>query len=1120
MEAPAAHPTVSTLREYSLGKLDRNSAESVREHLTRCAACRDQVEEMSTDTFLDRLRDAHARPESPLPAESRPPGLWTSENRSDSISSLPPNSPPASLAEHPDYEILGELGRGGMGVVYLARNKLMERKEVLKVVSRELIDRQGVMDRFLREIRTAAQLHHPNIVTAHAAIRAGENIIFAMEYVEGFDLAQVVKRYGPLPIALACNFIYQTAAGLQYAHEHGTVHRDIKPSNLILARQGRRAVVKVLDFGLAKATREGPADTSLTHEGQMLGTPDYIAPEQSLDAQKADIRADIYSLGCTIYFLLTGRPPFQGSSAYEVLQGHHTAQARSLNLVRPDVPRELAAIVAKMMARDPERRYQAPAEVAAALKPFFKGGNVGGTSPILESPETVDTTGRPASAHPFMRATQPPTTVPSLSAQPQIERRPSEQRGSSDAGTEKQALLEPKSRPRARIAWYWLAAVGALAAASATMWIVAMLNANAMNGFLVIRGLPENSVVEIDGERVPISWTMRDRVRLPIRAGKHVLVVRNDHQVLLAENATLAAGKEFEVAIPITKPVESPTPAASGATVASTLKARDQTQAKLAAAKAQLATVRKPERGRSGLGKLVDRAIHDGVKFLLSRQLPDGSWVEVEKAARSGMTSLAVLALLSAGEKPDSTPVRDALEFLRQVGPDQIKSTYAISLQTMVFAEANRDRDRARIADNAAWLEKAQIKAGDPVYWPGSWTYSDSKRGLSGDNSNSQYALQGLNAASEAGVTVNPEVWSLARRYWERSQKHDGSWSYTPDSAMSSASMTCAGLSSLILSGVHHQPDPESLKGAVIESCGKRNEYRGIQVGLDWLANVFQVTGNAGEGKLWQFYYLCGLERLGRLAGAKTVGTHDWYREGAIELVRLQDEQAGSWKGQFVEKEPVLATAFAVLFLAKGRAPVLINKLRHAPSKDWNNDPDDIRNLVGIVSRDWKTLLSWQVIDLTSAYVSDLLRAPLLFLNGHRAPQLNSEARTKIREYVQYGGLVFAEACCGRQEFDEGVRALIKEMFPEKDHELRLLPADHPIWKSKHVLDPTVHPLWGITRDGRTVVVYSPRDLSCHWNLARRDAANPAVIGAVKLGQNVVQYATGGELPPDKLSIP
>ena len=263
---------------------------------------------------------------------------------------------PPELVDHPDYEIVRELGRGGMGVVYLAQNRLMGRPEVLKVVGRHLIERPGVADRFLREIRSAAKLHHANIVTAHSAIRLGESLVLAMEYVDGLDLAKMVKTKGPLPIAHACYFIHHAALGLQHAHERGMVHRDIKPANLIVASEGKKPIVKVLDFGLAKVTSEGQADGGLTREGQMLGTPEYIAPEQIRDAQSADIRADIYSLGCTLYYLLTGGPPFRGEHLWDLYQAHFSMEAQPLNLVRPEVPVELAALVAKMMAKEPGRR--------------------------------------------------------------------------------------------------------------------------------------------------------------------------------------------------------------------------------------------------------------------------------------------------------------------------------------------------------------------------------------------------------------------------------------------------------------------------------------------------------------------------------------------------------------------------------------------------------------------------------------------------------------------------------------------------------------------------------------------------------------------------------------------
>jgi serine/threonine protein kinase len=360
---PSLHPTDQTLDAYGLGKLNDSSAEAVSKHLEECPACRRRVAEMSSDSFLSRLREAQARPGTSSPGRA-PSDVSRAERgrKAPAGSSSRPaaDTLPSGLAEHPDYEVLRELGRGGMGVVYLAHNRLMGRDEVLKVMGRHVIERPGVRDRFLREIRSVAKLRHPNIVTAYSAFRLGESILFAMEYVEGLDLARLVQAKGPLPVAHACSFAYQAALGLQHAHEHGMVHRDIKPGNLMLSRQGGRPLVQILDFGLAKAAREDPVDGGLTHEGQMLGTPDFIAPEQTIDAQKADIRADIYSLGCTLYYLLSGGPPFRGASLYDVLQAHHSMDARPLNLVRPEVPVELAAVVARMMAKDPDRRYQTP----------------------------------------------------------------------------------------------------------------------------------------------------------------------------------------------------------------------------------------------------------------------------------------------------------------------------------------------------------------------------------------------------------------------------------------------------------------------------------------------------------------------------------------------------------------------------------------------------------------------------------------------------------------------------------------------------------------------------------------------------------------------------------------
>jgi serine/threonine protein kinase len=381
MGIATSHPTDQTIRSYGLGELDDVSSRSVWNHLEGCANCQRRLAEMLPNSALGRLSGTEGQPDRP--AADGAAGSVTATDRRRDVSCSPPPSItlPPGLAEHPDYEVQRELGRGGMGVVYLAWNRLMGRPEVLKVVGGHLLEHPGVRARFLREIQSAARLQHKNIVNAYSAMRLGANIVLTMEYVDGDDLAKVVRSDGPLPVANACYIIHQAALGLQHAHERGMVHRDIKPANLILGREGTKAVVKVLDFGLAKVTSEESTDTGLTRHGQTMGTPDFIAPEQIRNSQSADIRADIYSLGCTFYYLLTGGPPFRGEHPWDVYQAHFSMSAEPLNLVRPEVPVELAALVAKMMAKAPARRFQTPAEAAQAIMPFFQGALAGaGTS--------------------------------------------------------------------------------------------------------------------------------------------------------------------------------------------------------------------------------------------------------------------------------------------------------------------------------------------------------------------------------------------------------------------------------------------------------------------------------------------------------------------------------------------------------------------------------------------------------------------------------------------------------------------------------------------------------------------------------------------------------------------
>jgi serine/threonine protein kinase len=266
------------------------------------------------------------------------------------------------------YVLLERLGAGGMGEVFKARHRTLDRVCALKTIRKDRLASLDAVNRFLREARAAARLDHPNIVKIYDADQAGGTYYLAMEFVEGTDLAHLVVQQGPLPVPQACAYVCQAALGLQHAHEQGLVHRDIKPQNLLLKADGSQ--VKVLDFGLALITA-GPHVTTLTQEGLLMGTPAYMAPEQFENAHTADIRADIYSLGCSLFYLLTGRPPFAGPTAMEVLAAHLKGKIPSLSTAGAAAPPELDALLRRLLAKKPEERLQTPAEVARALERVF-----------------------------------------------------------------------------------------------------------------------------------------------------------------------------------------------------------------------------------------------------------------------------------------------------------------------------------------------------------------------------------------------------------------------------------------------------------------------------------------------------------------------------------------------------------------------------------------------------------------------------------------------------------------------------------------------------------------------------------------------------------------------------
>jgi serine/threonine protein kinase len=267
------------------------------------------------------------------------------------------------------YRLLEKLGAGGMGLVFLCEHILMGRKVAVKVLPEQQAEDPTSLARFHREARAVARLDHPNIVRAHDIDRDDKWHFLVLEFVDGVNLHDFVRKNGTLTPARAAHYVRQAALGLEHAHLAGLVHRDIKPGNLLLDRQG---TVKLLDMGLARFFHEDTGAFVKEFEaGYIIGTADYVAPEQIIDS-RVDVRADIYSLGGTLYYLLVGKSPFQDGTTPQKMIWHQVRQPKSLRLLRPDVPEELVAVIEKMLAKEPARRYQTPAEVAAALEPFTR----------------------------------------------------------------------------------------------------------------------------------------------------------------------------------------------------------------------------------------------------------------------------------------------------------------------------------------------------------------------------------------------------------------------------------------------------------------------------------------------------------------------------------------------------------------------------------------------------------------------------------------------------------------------------------------------------------------------------------------------------------------------------
>jgi formylglycine-generating enzyme required for sulfatase activity len=372
-EPPTPCPPSDRLRDYLRGRVSDEQLDAVAEHLKACPACLARLDR------LDRSEAPLGRPGgSSAAAGPADPALDKAVRRLLGPSGFRPDrpaDPPMPGDRLGEYRLLEKIGEGGMGATYKALHARLEMVVALKVLRPAFARDPASAARFHREMRAIGRLRHPNIVQATDAGEAGGLLYLAMEHVTGETLSARVRRGGSLPVPAACRVVRSAARALQHAHAAGLVHRDVKPSNLMLAEDG---TVKLLDLGLALLHRAAAADGAtdpmqLSAERGVVGTNDYMAPEQWRNASKVDARADQYSLGCTLYYLLAGEPPFArhtGQTPYDKMEAHLTHPAPDPSGVRPEVTPELGAIVRRMLAKAPEGRFPSLAEVIDALGPF------------------------------------------------------------------------------------------------------------------------------------------------------------------------------------------------------------------------------------------------------------------------------------------------------------------------------------------------------------------------------------------------------------------------------------------------------------------------------------------------------------------------------------------------------------------------------------------------------------------------------------------------------------------------------------------------------------------------------------------------------------------------------
>lgn len=593
----ASCPSKEALLGYHTGSVPEDVAQAIAAHLTTCRECEQTAQSLEAvpDPLVIALREQP--PEDILPGESdiqevleklrrggeepgdiapASGGSLPSMSSSDLVGDNTPsrNIPPAggentSTTSWPrlattlgDYELLKKLGQGGMGAVYMARHVKLKRVVALKVLLKNRLGNPEALARFEREMEAVGRLDHPHIVRAMDAREVGGIHFLVMEYVDGLDLAKVVRRVGPLSIADACEVVRQAALGLQCADENSLVHRDIKPSNLMLTSEGQ---VKVMDLGLAQIHRSETLDGDVTSLDQVMGTPDYISPEQAVQSHGVDIRTDIYSLGCTLYYLLVGRPPYDGpeyDTPMKKVAAHIYREIPRIEGVRRGVSKPVAAILEQMLCKEPGMRLATPTALIAALSPYCGGSNLiallhearrKGLTEHERQASTVSMADLHASVEVRIKAAEQPKS-------PVSELRVQQGRGAPAEVEPPSPLGRPGFRFKKPPAKYWVPA--ALAGFLILLGIVLFISTGKGQIRIALNDPKAQVDVKVDGRKIEIAGLDEP---LQLSVGEHELTVTGPKYEAIGRSFTVHRGKNrvLEVTLVplVSPPPEAPSPA-------------------------------------------------------------------------------------------------------------------------------------------------------------------------------------------------------------------------------------------------------------------------------------------------------------------------------------------------------------------------------------------------------------------------------------------------------------------------------------------------------------------------------------------------------------------------------